>query len=182
MSSPSLPVPEGFQILQQGRNGIIRRRWFTHAAWFLLFFCLFWNTFLVFWYVMAFRSPPKNASAWLPILFPLGHVAIGLGLLYFVLSLFLNKTDIIFAAHELRVRTHPLPWPGNQVIRATNLAAFLVREREISRKNSRSTVYDLLYVDSTNHEQPLVKKLPRREQADYLLQTLTRFYLPQKTS
>src|SRR6187401_1885165 len=31
----------------------LRRNWFTPALFFLLFFCIAWDSFLVFWYSMA---------------------------------------------------------------------------------------------------------------------------------
>ena len=47
----------------------IRRRWFTAAVLFLVFFCVFWNGFMIVWHGMAFAS-----GAWFMSLFGLWSV------------------------------------------------------------------------------------------------------------
>ncbi|MCA9296510.1 MAG: hypothetical protein KC983_08330, partial [Phycisphaerales bacterium] len=71
-------------------NGIeINRRWFSPFAIVLAFFCVFWDGFIVFWYWMltvgpAGRSAPSGMSMF-ALLFPLMHVAAGIGLTWFTL-------------------------------------------------------------------------------------------------
>jgi hypothetical protein len=48
--------PEGFRVEELGQTQRITRRWFMPQAWFLIFFCLAWDSFLVFWYSMAFAG------------------------------------------------------------------------------------------------------------------------------
>ena len=47
------------------------------------------------------------------VVFPIAHVAVGVGLTYFVLAGFLNSTVIRVADGMLSVRHGPLPWRGN---------------------------------------------------------------------
>jgi hypothetical protein len=113
-----MPIPEGLDILQDGDAVVIRRSWFSHIVWFLVFFCIAWDSFLIFWYRMALFGSDQGPSSFhlIAILFPIGHVAVGLGLTYFVFCLFLNQTDAILRPDTLAIQTHPLPWRGNQTI------------------------------------------------------------------
>lgn len=176
------PIPEGLDVLPEGRAVVIRRRWFTHLVWPLIIFCVAWDSFLIFWYTMALSGTDKAPGGFhlIAIIFPIGHVAVGCGLTYTIFCIFLNKTDVILHPDALTIKTHPLPWRGNKTIPATDLVSFLVRERQTGSEDRR-THYDLQYVDSSNHEKALIKSLPKAEQADYLALALTQFYFPNQT-
>src|SRR5215217_2640549 len=126
MTQRPLPIPEGIEILQEGGAVVIRRSWFSHLVWFLIIFCLAWNSFLIFWYsvMLGFAAGAPSPFKFIIILFPLVHVAVGLGLTYFVFCLLLNKTDVILRTDTLEIKTHPLPWRGNQMIPVTDLVSF----------------------------------------------------------
>jgi hypothetical protein len=87
----------------------LRRRWFQAQHVFLFFFCIAWDSFLVFWYGSAFGTD----APWLMIVFPLAHVAVGVGLTYWVLCGFVNRTTLALTPETLSVRHGPLPWRGN---------------------------------------------------------------------
>lgn len=183
MQPSTLPIPEGLDIIQTPQSAIIRRTWFSHMVWFLIFFCIFWDGFLIFWYAGALAGASRGGPLMLPfLLFPLLHVAVGIGLTYFVVCTFVNKTDIILDASMLTVKTHPLPWPGNKSLQAGTMTRFLVRERFSRSENSTSVTFSVYYVDITNREQRLVTGLKTREQADYIAAALTRYYLPEQAA
>lgn len=87
----------------------LRRRWFQAQHVFLLFFCIAWDSFLVFWYGSALGTD----APWLMIVFPLAHVAVGVGLTYSVIAGFLNRTTLSLTPETLSVRHGPIPWRGN---------------------------------------------------------------------
>ncbi|PTX98330.1 hypothetical protein DB345_05715 [Spartobacteria bacterium LR76] len=179
MQPSPMPIPEGLDIIQTPQSAIIRRTWFSHMVWFLIFFCIFWDGFLIFWYTGALAGASRGGSHMLPfLLFPLIHVAVGVGLTYFVVCMFVNKTDILIEASTLTIKTHPLPWLGNKSLPAESMTRFLVRERFTQSENSTRVSYSIYYVDVTNREKRLVTGLKTREQADYIATSLTRYYLP----
>lgn len=51
-------------------------RWFEPSLFLLMFFCIAWDSFLVFWYTMAFT----HNGPWIMIVFPMAHLAVGVGL------------------------------------------------------------------------------------------------------
>lgn len=177
MQPSTLPIPEGLDIIQTPQSAIIRRTWFSHVVWILIPFCIFWNGFLIFMYSSMLKHG-SGASLLPMLLFPLFHVAIGVGLTYLVICTFVNKTDIVLESSSLTVKTHPLPWLGNKSLPASAMTRFLVRERFTQSENSTRVSYSIYYVDVTNREQRLVTGLKTREQADYIATSLTRYYLP----
>src|SRR5262245_56419077 len=86
----SYPVgmPKRFAVENWGPELVITRRWFTHAVWFLIFFCTFWDGFLVVWYTAGIRALVNGQGGgmeWFMLLFPVFHVAVGVWLTYYLL-------------------------------------------------------------------------------------------------
>lgn len=123
-----VPRPPTLVVRDDGDVRVIRRRWFRPALVFLLFFCIAWDSFLVFWYAMAVFAPAPGAFSLIAIIFPICHVAVGVGLTYSVIAGFLNKTYIGVTTEGLYVRHRPVPWYGN-----LNLPAADVREVYVER-------------------------------------------------
>lgn len=133
------PVPTGVRVTDDGFTRRLEYRWFTPAAFFLVFFCIAWDGFLVFWYTMAVGGGGKAGGfQWLAVLFPIAHVAVGVGLTYFTLCLFVNRSTVT-VADTLRVRHGPLPWPGNVTLPAEAVTA--VYCEEVVRTGKRGPNY-----------------------------------------
>jgi hypothetical protein len=109
-------------ILGPGRQ--IMHRWFSWPILLLGVFCVAWDSFLVNWYWEAFNNPGFQGQGqwqWLMIVFPLPHLAVGVGLTYFVLAGLLNYTIVQVCGTELTVRQGPLPWKGNRRLDAATI-------------------------------------------------------------
>jgi len=112
----NIGLPKRFTVENWGPELVITCRWFNHGVWFLLLFCIFWDGFLAVWYsavIAGLVNGKMGAIVLLPLLFPILHVAIGVGLTYSVLCTFLNRTVIRASVAELTVRHGPLYWAGN---------------------------------------------------------------------
>ncbi|GAB5553502.1 MAG: hypothetical protein Sapg2KO_30930 [Saprospiraceae bacterium] len=115
-------------------------KWFSPMAFFLLFFSIFWVGFLVFWYAISFST----GAPLMAILFPLIHVGVGVGLVYYVLCLFFNKTYFHIHDGELNVIHQPIPWwKGNRKMNIEDISQFYVKEKKSSSKNGTNYTYDL---------------------------------------
>lgn len=115
-------------------------KWFTPMAFFLLFFSFFWVGFLVFWYTVSFST----GAPLMALLFPLIHVSVGIGLVYYVLCLFFNKTYFHIYDGELNVVHQPIPWwRGNRKMNIEDIAQFYVKEKRTDGKNGPKFTYDL---------------------------------------
>ncbi len=116
-SRPEAPLPKGIVVDETGMGLRFVRRWFSPKFFFLLFFCAFWDGFLIFWYAMGSgffggEGGPEAPMSLCFFLFPIGHVAVGVALTYFTICGLLNRTIIEVEQGQLRIRHTPLPWPG----------------------------------------------------------------------
>jgi hypothetical protein len=114
-----VPAPAQITVEDDGHELTIRQRWFHWALLFLLFFAIAWDSFLVGWYWML-TAGPFGGNGGMPgpfklifFVFPIAHVAVGVGLTYFVVAGLLNSTVVRVANGMLSVRHGPIPWRGN---------------------------------------------------------------------
>jgi hypothetical protein len=144
---PIAKPPSGLRIDDDGYRLRIRRRWFNFGYIPMLFFCIAWDSFLVFWYSMAFGDAQ---APWIMIVFPIGHVAVGVGLTYFVLAGLLNTTTLTADRQKLAVRHRPIPWSGNLTIESQNLRQLYVKRD--SGKSKSGTGFALFALLQNQHE------------------------------
>lgn len=111
---PQIPRPQKFQLLDDGLELRIWWRWFNVAVFFFLPFAVAWNASLVGWYSVAAQIDQE--VPWgirlIFLVFPVGHVAVGLALLYGSLMLLFNRSEVRISHQGLTVAHGPLPWPG----------------------------------------------------------------------
>lgn len=165
-----MSIPEGLDVLREGDAVVIRRNWRTLMALPLFFFLIPWFGFLGFWYYHAFTD--KHAPLMM-LLFPLLHVAVGVGLAYFAVASLVNKTDITISTSSIRALTGPLPWLGNCEIRAGDIQGVKVRER---RGGKGAVSYAVMYVDASNKECTFSRPMPQLEQAEFVAASIRQFF------
>lgn len=128
------------QIYKDQKSLHITLKWYTPVAFFLLFFSIAWNAFLVAWYTIAFgANTPLIAK-----IFPIVHVAVGLWLIYYTACLFLNKTHINIEDNWLNINHEPIPWwRGNQQIATEDIEQLYVKQKTSKSKNGTQYTYSL---------------------------------------
>ncbi|MEM9918251.1 MAG: DUF4178 domain-containing protein [Bacteroidota bacterium] len=110
-------------------------KWFSPTAIFLAFFCVAWDGFLIFWYAMGSQTD----APWIFFVFPLIHVAVGVGLTYYTLCLFFNKTQVRVNRDQVEVLHAPIPWwRGNKNVASAELEQLYVKEKRSTSKNGSS--------------------------------------------
>jgi hypothetical protein len=166
-------LPKQFHLDNWGPELTITHRWYTHSVWLLLIFCIFWDGFLVMWYstaASALASGQGSGMLWLMFVFPLLHVAVGVGLTYFVISCFVNKTVIRAAAGELTVTHGPLPWGGSRHLLTSDLKQiFCVQQRRHQDHDCRYT-YNVEALQRDGSRVTLLGSLPELDQARFIEQ------------
>ncbi len=136
------PNEPGYRDAPRSRGTVtIVRRWFAPQFIFLLFFCIAWDAFLVFWYTNATQGP--GAFAWIAAIFPIAHVAVGVGLTYYTIAGFVNHTTIKLDEHNLSVRHAPLPWKGNHTLAREEIRQLYCEHQVSEGKNGPSHSYHL---------------------------------------
>jgi hypothetical protein len=169
--SPRLrvPRPPRVELLDLGNSLEIRRSWFSPTLFFLLFFCIFWNGFMIVWHVMAI-----SMGAWFMSLFGLLHTAVGIGVAYGTLAGFVNQTVIRVGQGLLEVQHGPLPWLGNKTLTAHEIKQLYCQEHTHHGKNGTSVTYSVELIRNGERE-TLLKGLNECDQALFVEQELERF-------
>ncbi|HEY1066757.1 MAG TPA: hypothetical protein VGE52_11630, partial [Pirellulales bacterium] len=134
-SRPSwpIPLPPGLRQDQTSADPRFSFSWYNIGVWFLAFFCVFWDGFLVVWYAIAIGT-----GMWFMALFATLHLLVGVGLTYAVLTAFLNRTTIAIDRYQISVRHGPLPSWGNVTIPAGDVDQVYVGPAEVwQRRHGR---------------------------------------------
>lgn len=166
----AVSLPDGMSIRQDGSDLVLVRRWFSVKYLALLFFCVFWDGFLVVWYTIAFTQH----GPLLMKLFLMLHVAVGVGLTYTAVAGLLNRTFIRVNSSELCVTHGPLPWPGKKVARG-DLDQLFCEEKVHHGKNGSRTDYTISAVVRGGKRIPLAQGLDAPDQARFVEQEVERF-------
>jgi hypothetical protein len=152
--------------METGGGLTIRRTWRNWKLLPMALFAVIWDGFLIFWYhqVLSKANPPLIA-----VLFPIGHIAVGISITYYVIAATVNKTDIIISSSGVRTVSSPFPWFGNKVIGRTDVTSVRARERV---GNRGSISYSVVYVDGERREKTLVSSLAQDDQAEFVATTI----------
>ncbi len=169
---PRVELPRGMTVERGSRGILISRRWFGYHAFFLLFFSFIWNGFLLFWYTAAFSSDDPDIMM---ILFPIIHVAVGIGITYYTATLFLNRTNVGITRGELVIQHGPLPWAGNLALPARSIKQLFCKRVVKRNKNSTYYRYEVHALNEVGRRKRLLANLTTEEQAVFLEQELEDF-------
>ncbi len=158
----SIPIPEGLKVITDWDILTIRKTWLGWSIIPTAIFTAVWDSFLVFWYMAALNSPKVP---WIMVVFPIGHVAVGVGLTYYVLSCLVNRTDVIISPYNIKVCTYPLPWLSNREVPREDILDVILRPTGEGQRGSAQ----IIYVGPDNREKKLVTNIARYEEAEYII-------------
>jgi hypothetical protein len=162
------PKPEGVDVQLDFDALNITYRWWSAKYIFLLVFCIAWDSFLVFWYSMATKGAPL-----IMILFPIGHVAVGIWLTYYTIAGFVNRTVINVNRQWLSVTHGPIPWIGNKRIEIAQVMQLFAEEiRSHNNRSGLSFSYQLNTLLRDNSKLKLLAGLPSPDIALFVEQNV----------
>lgn len=148
---PEVAMPAGMIVDYGAQNLHLERRWFSMKYIPMAFFCIAWDAFLIFWYSMAFSMNP----GWIFIVFPIAHVAVGVGLTYSTLAGFLNTTKVDVNSRTVSIAHGPLPWLGNRTIDTQSVKQFFTKEE----RGEKGSSFDLYLTTQDNKSIKLIDGL-----------------------
>lgn len=161
--SLAVAAPERWQVEAAPGSLLVRWRWFTWVALFLVPFTLFWNGILgtmAFAGTEGFTHPERLLFG---LLIP--HVWVGIGLAYFTLASFFNSTEVRFNNGMLHVKHGPLPWRGQRHLQTREVGQLFVLEK---RGNKGGITYELCALLSDGKRISLLSSLNDEGQARFL--------------
>lgn len=173
---PEMIMPEGTDVLTLSESLDIRINWFKSYSkgglGFLTFFTFMWNAIVGFFAFNMIASGAAGALIGLSM-----HLVVGLGLAYWLGSIFLNKTDIIISKDKIRITAGPLrnPFKPDKIIDVTDLKQFYVNRYVSSTTNGQPNHAYALYAISTNNTKQEIIKGMNKETQLYLEQEIERY-------
>ena len=111
-------LPDKIEILQRGMGIEIARKWFGPRFYFLIPFTVVWNGMMYMFVTQGLLTSEGDLAS---RLFPLPHLGVGIGLIYYSIAGIFNKTFVTVDRGRLAVRHSPVPWPGNMEINASDV-------------------------------------------------------------
>lgn len=116
-AKPRAPRPDSILIEDWGPQRKMLKHWLGWHVLGMVFFCVFWDGFLIVWYTAALG---ENGN-WFMAAFPIFHLAVGVGMTYSMIAHFFNRTEITLDDGELEVYQGPIPWPGNTTLKTGSI-------------------------------------------------------------
>jgi hypothetical protein len=168
---PAVLQPSSVSIENDSQSARIVQRWFSLKYIPMAFFAVAWDAFLLFWYGMAFAVD----SPWIMIVFPMAHVAVGVGITYSTLAGFLNRTILEITPDNVSIRFQPLPWFGKKQFRTSEIKQLFCKEKLIRSKNNTHTRYELYAINTANQQFKLLGHLDEPDIAIFFEQQLERW-------
>ncbi len=167
------PRPSTLIVEENGDVRVIRRRWYRPSLRVLLFFCIAWDSFLVCWYAMALIGPGQGGFEIIAVIFPICHVAVGIGLTYSTIVGFLNRSYLGIAGDRLFVRHRPVPWMGNKEMASAEVRELFV-ERNHAEQNGQHFAQQKYNLSAVTNDGRSVKLLGGLDPAEarFIAQTL----------
>jgi hypothetical protein len=159
-------IPDRFEIDNSAGAFSIRWKWSKLIAIPLLIFSVAWDGFLIAWYMGALS---RGNPSLIELVFPIGHVAAGLAILYVAMAFLANTTTIAIASGRITITHAPVPWPGSQTLPTTEIRQLFCFERRGS-KGSRS--YDVMARLTSDREVKLLSGLADEREAKFLEQRI----------
>lgn len=168
---PTVNRPANVQVSGTGDVLTLTQSWFNPVgAFFLLFFCLFWDGFLVVWYALALMQEKLDLVA---LIFPTFHLLAGVFLTYLCASTFVNRTILTVTRRDVSLRIAPLPWPGKFDVPISEVDQFYTEE---TRRRKGSNHFALCALMKDGSKKRLVSGLLEENTALFFEQTLENWY------
>jgi hypothetical protein len=168
---PEVARPEKVSIQNDAQSARLVQRWFSFKFIFLALFALFWDGFLIFWYGAALLA----GASWIMLVFPLVHLAVGIGITYYTIAGFINRTVVEVNRETLSVWFEPLPWFGKRKLSTAGVTQLYCKEKIVRHKNGYSIQYVLYAVTAANTQVKLLGGLDDSNTAIFLEQQLERW-------
>lgn len=173
---PEMMIPEGTEVLHLPSSLDIRTNWRRGKSkggmWFMVLFTVMWNAM-----IWPFAISSILGGAIFSVLPMALHLGVGLGLAYYVLSMFVNKTDIYVTDRDITISSTPLkiPFTKDEVIPTKNIKQlYVTRYVSGSTNGVPNYAYALYAITTSNKRVPLIKGMNKETQL-YLEQEIENF-------
>jgi hypothetical protein len=170
MKKIDLGLPEKMELFHRSSHIEIVCKWFGWQIVFMTAFTLIWCGLIYNWYSKTIENSDSMQTY-----FYLISVAIGIGLTYYVIAGWLNRTHIIISHNKIAVYHRPIPWLGNKELDASNLKQLYTKRKISQSGNGTSVTYEVHAIMRNDRNIKLVRGLESSEQALYIEQEIEKY-------
>ena len=165
-----IDLPDKVQVYQDRGELYLVMRWFNKTVIGLTFFCILWDGFMAFWFSIALLN-----GEWEMALYGTLHALVGVGLTYYTIAGYVNKTYIGVSSEIIKVKHAPLPSWGNKTIEARDVRQIYVKEHVSQGKNSTTITYEVHADTLSAGHLKLVSGIDSSEKALFIEQEIEKF-------
>mmetsp|Transcript_3331 Transcript_3331/g.5824 ORF Transcript_3331/g.5824 Transcript_3331/m.5824 type:complete len:283 (-) Transcript_3331:185-1033(-) len=185
IDSPTMPAyfkvqapvapPQSMSVFRAGDDDalVIKRRWYNRGVYFKAAFAIFWNGFMLVWNSFAIVS-----GAYVFAIFGLLHDAVGLFLIYDVVTTFVNSTFVTVRDGSITVENRPIRRCCEAPKEVDTMPIREIRCKRnvnVGSDGSVDTSFDVRAVDVNRIETVIVGGLALLEEALFLEQELENY-------
>lgn len=168
-----ITLPKGFEVNYFEEYMQITRVWHGVKTYFILLFALIFNGV---WINSGFVELLLSDRELLPKLFFSIFFFLGLGLLYFTVATWLNKTQIYVSKSNIEIKHQPMPWLGNKKIKADNIEQLFVEEKYQGSSNDNPRYsYNVIGLTSEGTQFKLIAGCESRYHARFIEKTIENY-------
>lgn len=165
-----ITLPKGFEVNYFEEYMQITRVWHGVKTYFILLFALIFNGV---WINSGFVELLLSDRELLPKLFFSIFFFLGLGLLYFAVATWLNKTQIYVSKSNIEIKHQPVPWLGKKKIKADNIEQLFVEEKYQGSSNDNPRYsYNVIGLTSEGTQFKLIAGCESRYHARFIEKTI----------
>ena len=167
-------MPNSFDVQETDQKLTISYSWFSCIAPFLTFFALVWNgiIFGIFFPAISGFNNLGFPFAFFPLIFG----GVGVGLVYFNIAQYVNRTYIVIGPKEMQIYSKPLPMPNTQTIKHDEIHQVYAKQRINRNSDGKRTItYEVQAAMHGNQHKKLVGSLSNAEQALFIEQEIEKY-------
>ncbi len=170
----ALGLPKKFTLNLYENYMHITLSWFGKKTFVATLIAVFHIGFSLVFFIS--ESTTMTGSPLMIKLAPWISTILGLGILYYALTTWLNKTHIFVSQNAIEVKHKPLPWFGNKRLETKNIKQLYSKEvLSTSTSSSRSTISYHLHVISSDEDDMTLMNVENSEQALFLEQEIEKY-------
>lgn len=170
---PEIVMPQGIEAYHLLSELNVEVKWRQSFSSFLAFFTIFWNGI-----VFIFVAAAIITGTFTMLLAVSLHLLIGLGLLYYMLTVLVNTTYITASNYRVLIEHRPLklPFYPNREIPVMEIDQLYVERYVASTTNNRPNhAFGLFLLKKNGEKVRLLKGLRNPDQARYIEQEIEGF-------
>jgi hypothetical protein len=159
-------IPEGIETLKLKSELDIRLKWLNTTSKggrkFLTLFAAMWNLMLLPFVLVVILSGEFGILLFLSL-----HLLVGLGLLWHLGTIYLNRTSILINKRKLRVRTIPLRhllWPNTEIDVDSIQQLYVTKYVQSTSNGIPNYAYALYAILDNGEKRALIRGMSRETQ------------------